>query len=42
MLHSFYQATDCGDTGAGMLFADFSKGFDLIDHNILSAELGKL
>jgi hypothetical protein len=25
-----------------MLFADFSKGFDLIDHNILNAELEKL
>ena len=33
---------DHGNTAARIFFADFSKGFDLIDHNILLRELEKL
>ena len=32
----------CCSIGAWIFFADFSKGFDLIDHNILMTELRKL
>ena len=42
MLQTIYKATDSGDTGARMFHADFSKGFDLIDHNILITELQQL
>ena len=31
-------ATDRGNCGARMFFADYSKGFDLIDHSILLRE----
>ena len=27
-----YEAADSGNAGARLFFADFSKGFDLIDH----------
>jgi glycerol-3-phosphate acyltransferase PlsY len=33
---------DRGEAGACIFFADFSKGFDLIDHYILIQELDKL
>ena len=33
------EATDSGNCGARMFFADYSKGFDLIDHSILLREL---
>ena len=42
MLQAIYEAVDCVDLGARVFFADFSKGFDLIDHNILMTELRKL
>ena len=42
VLQAIYEAVDCADLGALDLFADFSKGFDLIDHNILMTELRKL
>ena len=42
MLQAIYKAIDCGDLGARIFFADFLKGFDLIDHNILLIELQKL
>jgi hypothetical protein len=38
ILHAGHEALDAGDTGARIFFADFSKGFDLIDHNILIPE----
>jgi hypothetical protein len=38
LLHAGHEALDDGDTGARIFFADFSKGFDLIDHNILIPE----
>ena len=31
--------TDSGNFGARVLFTDFTKGLDLIDHNILVLEL---
>ena len=42
MLQAIYEATDSGDAGARIFYADFSKGFDLIDHNILMTELQQL
>ena len=27
---------------SGMVFSDFSKGFDLVDHNVLLCELNNL
>ena len=42
MLQAIYEAVDSGDSGARIFFAHFSKGFDLIDHNILISELKKL
>ena len=42
MLQAIYEAVDCADLGAQVFFADFWKGFDLIDHNILMTELRKL
>ena len=42
MLQAVYEAIDSGDAGARIFFADFSKGFDLIDHNVLMQELVKL
>ena len=39
ILQPIYEATDSGNAGARLFFADFSKGFDLIDHNILLEEL---
>ena len=35
ILQPIYEATDSGNAGACLFFTDFSKGFDLIDHNIL-------
>ena len=34
-----YEAVDTGSCGAGLFFADRSKGFDMIDHNALIDEL---
>ena len=42
ILQSIYEATDSNDAGARIFYADFSKGFDLIDHNILMTELQQL
>ena len=42
MLQAIYEVVDCADLGARVFFTDFSKGFDLIDHNILITELRKL
>jgi hypothetical protein len=41
LLQAILEAIDRGNTAARIFFADFSKGFDLIDHNILR-ELEKL
>ena len=39
LLQAVHEALDAGDSGARIFFADFPKGFDLIDHNILISEL---
>ena len=38
-LQAIHEATDRRHCGARMFFADYSKGFDLIDHSILLREL---
>ena len=35
LLHAIHEATDRGNCGTRVFFADCTKGFDLIDHNIL-------
>ena len=42
MLQATYEAVDSGDAGTRIFIADFTKGFDLIDHTILMEELVKL
>ncbi|CAB4045718.1 Hypothetical predicted protein, partial [Paramuricea clavata] len=42
MMQTIHEALDGGEAGARIFFADFSKGFDLIDHSILIQELYKL
>ena len=42
MLQAVYEAVDCGKASARLFFADFTKGFDLIDHAILMRQLAKL
>ena len=43
MMQTIHEALDRGEAGARIFFADFSKGFDLIDHSIfLIQELDKL
>ena len=42
MLQAIYEAVDGGEALALIFFADFSKGFDLIDHSILMQELADL
>ena len=39
ILRAIHEATDSGNCGARMFFADYSKGFDLIDHSIFLREL---
>ena len=38
-LQVILEALDQGDTYACIFFTDFSKGFDLVDHNILIQEM---
>ena len=42
MLQAIYEAVDSGEASARIVFADFSKGFNLIDHSILMQELADL
>lgn len=41
-LHSIHTSLDRGNVAVRVLFTDFTKGFDLIDHNILVEKLDKL
>ena len=38
-LHAIHEAVETGNCCVRIFFADFSKGFDIIDHNILLREL---
>ena len=38
-LQVILEALDQGDTYARIFFTDFTKGFDLVDHNILIQEM---
>ena len=38
MLHNWYLALDNPDTGIRVIFLDFTKAFDLIDHNLLISD----
>ena len=42
VLHVILEALDKGDCLARLFFSDFSKGFDLVDHNVLLDELSNL
>jgi len=42
LLHAVYEAVDTRNCGARLLFADYSKGFDMIDHNVLIEELREM
>ena len=42
MLQAIHEAVESGEAVARIFFADFSKGFNLIDHTILMHELSKL
>ena len=42
MLEAIYEAVDSGMASVRIFFADFSKGFDLIDHSILIQEPANL
>ena len=42
LLQAVYEAVDTGNSGARLFMADFSKGFDMIDHEVLIKELEKL
>ena len=39
LLHNVLETLDRGGSSARVFFADFSKGFDLVDHGVLVAEL---
>ena len=41
-LHNILEALDRGNCSVRAFFADVSKGFDLVDHNLLCAEMNKL
>ena len=42
MLHSLLAGLESGQCSVRIFFADFKKGFDLVDHNVLNDELVKL
>ena len=42
LLHNIFSALDRGEIYARVFFADFSKGFDLLDHNVILCELETL
>jgi hypothetical protein len=42
LLHTILSALENGSCSARLFFADFKKGFDLVDHNVIICELENL
>ena len=42
LLHSILSALESGNYSVRLVFADFKKGFDLVDHNVILRELENL
>lgn len=42
LLHIILEWVDGGKMNVRMFLSDFSKGFDLVDHNVLLCDLDKL
>ena len=42
LLHNILEALNRGNCSVRAFFSDFSKGFDLVDHNVLCSEMNKL
>jgi hypothetical protein len=42
LLHQIFAALDSGHNSIRLFFADFRKGFDLVDHSVIINELGNL
>ena len=42
MLHSLLAGLESGQCSVRIFFADFGKGFDIVDHNVLKDELVKI
>ena len=42
LLHSILKALERGSCSARLFFADFKKGFDMVDHNVIVKELACL
>ena len=42
LLHTILESIDGGEMYVRMFFSDFSKGFDLVDHNVLLRELDNM
>ena len=42
LLHTILESLDGGEMYVRMFFSDFSKGFDLVDHNVLLREMDNL
>ena len=42
LLRAVYEAVDAGNCGVRLFFADYSQGFDIIDHSVLVRELQQI
>jgi hypothetical protein len=42
LLHQIFAALDSGHNSIRLFFADFRKGFDVVDHNVIINELGNV
>ena len=42
LLHTIFESADGGEMYVRIFFSHFSKGFDLVDHNVLLRELDNL
>jgi hypothetical protein len=41
-MHQIHAGLDKGQCSARVFFADFKKGFDLVDHNVIITEFERL